>query len=652
MSSTEDADTNKRLPRVHGIHLLRAVAVSAVVVYHFFPNALRGGFLGVDIFFVISGFLITGIIRHAAHNEGFLRTFYLRRIKRLLPALLLVLATVAALSVWLLTDAQQTNLAKSTASALFFGANIYFSFNTGYFDPDVYTRPLLHLWSLGVEEQFYLIWPAFLIVLNNRVKAISWWLVLVVVVGAVFSQCLTSFNASFAFYWMPARVFQFALGALVYELFNSNQMRLPGSTFYSHSLLIIGLALIFYSFFSFNEAMPMPGWRALIPSTGAAIVIYTCLASQIDESDWMQAGVIRWLGNISYSAYLWHWPVAVFAYVYFGDQLPDTQVRILLISATATIATLTFYYVEKPCIETDDSRTILVILGLGIIGLLSFTVVSGLFKNSVQQDEVSCSEHPLLTERKHCYYKPTEPDSGTTVIWGDSHAGHFIQMAKVLAVKTGRGAIVYNVCLPIPDGKKIFVNNAKNPKKATDQCVQSTNLLMDAIVNDKSIDNVWLSGGWLYLGDVYAEGELESMSKKQIAKAGVKKSIERLKSTRVDVHLISQFPFGFTAYKCVGAHAAEESSNTGNCPPNSRGAVDRKFSWSNEWLQAISLDTGVPIHDLAHTICNTETCPTHLEGEALYRDSNHLRIDLRPRTVDRLVEVLDLERRFRTDSNK
>jgi peptidoglycan/LPS O-acetylase OafA/YrhL len=301
---------------------LRAIAVMAVVLFHAGFESLAGGFVGVDVFFVISGYLITGILlRQVERGEFSARRFYVRRFRRLFPAVGATTFLTLLFGLFILTPEQFENLGASTLAATFSLSNVFFWLDSGYFSASAWTKPLLHTWSLGVEEQFYLVWPALLIGLSIWArKAARPWLVWAGIgsIGTVsFIACVATlpYHPSATFYLMPFRMFEFALGAAA--LFA--ERRLPAKGLAATVAFLVGAAAVAGSIAFMRESVPFPGVAALPVAMGTALLIWaggTGRRGAILRS----APMVR-LGRMSYSVYLVHWPIAVYWRLVSGGEV-------------------------------------------------------------------------------------------------------------------------------------------------------------------------------------------------------------------------------------------------------------------------------------------------------------------------------------------
>ena len=340
---------------------LRAIAVLSVLLFHLDVSVFSGGFIGVDVFFVISGFLITRLIVDEVNNTGgfsFSR-FYVRRLRRLFPAFLTVLVLTLVAAVITFSPSDLSNLGGSALHAVFSVSNIYFWQEAGYFDDAIKLNPLLHTWSLSVEEQFYLVWPAMVLFVASRwgmgavIKAL-----LIVIVSSLLlnfafdqsvilyfwpntaSQNLEDVRAAM-FYLGPFRNFELGLGALL-VFFMDKRFK---NEFYNEVIFIIGLVLILVPMFIYSENIIFPSYNALVPCIGTTMVIYAGNPKTFGRI--LDNRVAIWIGLISYSLYLVHWPIITFyKYLNFNALSASEQFSLALISIV--VAFLIYKFIEQP----------------------------------------------------------------------------------------------------------------------------------------------------------------------------------------------------------------------------------------------------------------------------------------------------------------
>lgn len=325
---------------------LRALAVLAVLLFHLGLAAFEGGYAGVDIFFVISGFLITSIIekRHAAGAFG-LKDFYLGRVRRLIPSILATVAATFLAAVFILTPDDLVLFARSAIGAMASFSNVIFYFEAGYWDSAAHSKPLLHTWSLGIEEQFYLLWPLLLILVFTRTARRAGGVFLgLTIAGLALSEWMVQADPAAAFYLLPFRVFEFSLGALMSRVERSPSWTRLASLWPLRELTFLaGLALCAWAIATFDGSTPFPGLAALVPCTGAALLILAgsggsgLLGRALFENP---ASV--WLGQVSYSLYLVHWPVIVLYRYQTGADLGAAEQ--IGLTGAILVATLALHY--------------------------------------------------------------------------------------------------------------------------------------------------------------------------------------------------------------------------------------------------------------------------------------------------------------------
>lgn len=417
---------------------LRAIAVLTVLLFHADIPGFSGGFVGVDIFFVISGYLITSII-HAEMMAGkfSIARFYERRVRRLIPALLALVAFCIAIGSALLLPADLDSLAKSALATLAFSSNIFFWRTTGYFDGPADYKPLLHTWSLGIEEQFYIIFP---LILAATVRFIPRY-----VLGVIVGIAATSFALSVAglalnkaaptFYLLPFRAWELALGAMIALGATPTLTSKTART----TCAAIGLACVAWAVVAYHSSMPFPGQYALLPCIGAALIISAGIHGSHHLTPVMTARPLVWVGLISYSLYLLHWPILVFLRYYLVRDLTHLEAVSALLAALL-LAALSTRYVERPFRDRSMSVghlyrfagggvLLIAAAGSALVGLnglpqrFSRDVAS---INAAAGTIYKCgvTDYILFANYYACPLNlPTrKPSDAQVVLWGDSHA--------------------------------------------------------------------------------------------------------------------------------------------------------------------------------------------------------------------------------------
>lgn len=338
-------DSIKYRPDIDG---LRAIAVAAVLLYHA-RLGVSGGFAGVDVFFVLSGFLITSIIlKDAASTEGFsIIKFWERRVRRILPALLVVIVSTVAVGWFVLLPSDFMNLAKSVLAQAVFGGNFYFWFSGGYFGQPAMLKPLLHTWSLAVEEQYYLFFPALFIIGRKwRITTLRWVTGAVALLSLVWCVVLTRSAPDAAFYLLPSRAWELFSGAML--AMTPGNFKMP--RFVCEAMGWCGLFAIGMAFQCYNRSTPFPGFAAVLPCAGTLAVLWANGSDQQSSTvaRLLSARPLVFLGRISYSLYLWHWPILVYASYWQDDGIVRWPVRLGLLGLSVVLATVTWKFVETP----------------------------------------------------------------------------------------------------------------------------------------------------------------------------------------------------------------------------------------------------------------------------------------------------------------
>lgn len=375
---------------------LRAIAVLSVVVFHAFPAALPSGFVGVDIFFVISGFLITSIILEGQAKGRFsFAVFYARRVRRIFPALIVVLiACLIAGSVLLWAD-DYRRLGKHVIAGAGFVSNLVLWQEANYFDAASETKTLLHLWSLGIEEQFYLVWPA-LIWIARRLRLNLFTLFATIFLASlIYGIQATPSNPMAAFYSPGSRFWELASGSILAYVSLSRPRAAAwientvstvvssvlferGSVdqekVYRDFLSTVAMALIVASAFAITRRHEFPGWWALMPVTGAYLIVLAGPGAWLNRL-LLSNRIMVWIGLISYPLYLWHWPLLAFAREHYGSVDPPPEVRAVLMSIAVALAWLTYRYVERPIRFDYRQRWIAPVLASAMVAVGAFGVL-------------------------------------------------------------------------------------------------------------------------------------------------------------------------------------------------------------------------------------------------------------------------------------
>lgn len=330
------------------IGFLRAVAVTAVVLFHFQINGFSGGYIGVDVFFVISGFLMTKIIVSKLYVNDFnLFDFLIRRAKRIIPALFFLTVILIIFGWFYLLPADYVILTKSVISSNLFISNFYFLNQPGYFSPSAHENLLLHTWSLSAEWQFYIIYPILLMGCFRyfAFKTVRLFILILTLFSLFLSVTLSSLYPNLSYYMLHTRGWEMLAGGVVF-LYPLNKTSKT-----SNLTLIVSLVLIFVPIFAFTSENVWPGYLALLPVVGSMLLLWGSNSSIM----FFKFGFFQYLGKISYSFYLWHWPIV--AYLIYIDKLEIIEYKALGIVASILIASLSYYFIEKYFLQKNKFFT-------------------------------------------------------------------------------------------------------------------------------------------------------------------------------------------------------------------------------------------------------------------------------------------------------
>jgi len=490
---------------------LRALAVLSVVAYHAFPAVAPGGFVGVDVFFVISGFLITGIIvREREANDFSWGRFYLRRARRILPALAVIILIIAGLAAWIELPQQLSITGGLLGLSGIFAANLGFNHTLGYFDPKPQQSPLLHLWSLGVEEQFYLLWPILIALLFLKpLKRARPWLVLVLLAASLaFAQKQLMAGAlSSAFFGLPSRVWEFLAGAML--VFG---VPAPGKRFIADTASGAGLLLILGSVLLLTDRMLFPGLAALPACIGAALLIWAGQGQSPRPSLVLTNAPARAVGRVSYSLYLWHWPLLVLAAEVAQRPLSLLE-RAGLMLLAGGLSVLTWRFVEQPFRRSGADRPWRRLAPFALAPIVMFAVGALMFfthglpdrmsydaqkaaaveMTDINPQRMTCFGHVGPLPPTGCRYGATDTASDYDVlVWGDSHGDAVTPGVVEWARRRGWSVreATQGGCAPFTDHRI-----AMFPPVARD-CRGTTEQVMREIAADPKLKLVVLAARW------------------------------------------------------------------------------------------------------------------------------------------------------------
>lgn len=610
---------------------LRAVAVIAVVAFHAFPAYFPGGFIGVDVFFVISGFLISTIILKQLRRSTFtVANFYRRRIRRIFPALAIVLATCLLFGWYALLPDEFELLGKHVAAASVFVSNFVSWHEVGYFDRDAALKPLLHLWSLGIEEQFYLGWPLLLLFLKNR-KGTALTISLLTAASFALNIALLYRNPTANYYFPLSRFWELGLGCLLAYYRESSaaaaQARTAphatntwtGSPIYS-AVPVAGFVLIVVALFAFDSHTPFPGWAALLPACGAL-----CLLA-IPGNTWFQRRVmgqpaVVFIGLISYPLYLWHWPLLSFATI-LQSEAPSLTVRIVAVALSVALAALTYLLVELPIRRQRRPRVALgLAAGLAALGIAGLSVYAAAGVNSrfdldvraIRQgprtDSLCLDSFPGGKTGVVNYCKTTGSSPPAVLFMGDSRS-QAIYDGSVAVLGRGNPLMLLGRggCPPL-------LNVAIDSDSREKSCNDTWNLLVKYVRQMQPRAVVLVGGGSHYLS--------ESPGRESAFKQGLRNLIAALPSTSQVIY-VREIPGYGSAPACFLRRIKLPG---GGCAPEMpRGTVESGMASYNRALDDIQREfPTLRVFDSIPTLCGPASCSQRLgSGEIIYSDELHL----------------------------
>lgn len=489
---------------------MRAFAVLPVVLFHAHVSGFGGGYVGVDIFLVISGYLITGILhRDLSAGRYSLARFYERRVRRIFPALFAVLAIALGIAAVLQFPAEFSNTGTSLVATALFAANYHFMGDTGYFATAAHGKPLLHMWSLAVEEQYYLVFPLLLAAAWRRLRAGTLVLLSALTLASlVYAQWLVLRSPDAAYYSAPARAWELMVGSLLATASHLGKLpRLAPRT--AEAAAALGLAGMVLPVAIYDEATRFPGLAALPPVAGAALLLWATSTGGSGVAALLRATPLRHVGLISFSLYLWHWPVLSFHRIWSGYP-PDAPMVVALLGLTWAASYASWRWVEQPFRRAAVGRQRVLVVGAacvvgGTLAGLAVRAADGwprrfdthtLDMLAVTRDAPvlhRCEDYGVKHRRCRLGAPQAEP---TFVLWGDSHA-EAISPALDAAAKSGGQAgwlLIRGGCPPLLGLDQV--------REGFDDCSRSARWAVDWLHRQAGLRQVVLAGRWA----LYASG--------------------------------------------------------------------------------------------------------------------------------------------------
>ena len=625
---------------------LRSLAIVPVVLCHAGADYFSGGFVGVDIFFVISGFLITSIIRDEIAKRTFtIAGFYERRCRRILPALIVVILASLLIGYFVALPDQYVDLASSAVAALLFASNGFFWFKTGYFAPVAEWMPLLNTWSLAVEEQYYIVFPLFMILVRR-------WPVrsqLIIIGVAFLSSLLLSvygvyYKPSAAFYLTPFRAWELLVGVLVAY---APSLRVP-RRWLRELVALGGLSMLLWPIAAYDHRTPFPGVAALLPCVGTAILLITGKTGPSLVKSVLENRVLVFTGLISYSLYLWHWPLLVFMRLRFGLTTLTPELTALTVLLSLIAAIVSWRFIERPFRRKQafDRRRIFQYSGVSVFGVLlvaafirfSDGVPTRVLPEAFAYEQAAQDVDPMRAlcrgevNEPRCHFGGDDDTPLTFALWGDSHAAALRPaLEEAMKSQSQRGTLMWaSGCPPLLGATKVDSSDSE-------QCRSFRERAMEFLVGpDNAVDTVFLSARWLAAATgvlpevggsfvhLIQDDSSESLSSEEngrVFERSLRRTVERLRAAEKHVVLLGGVPeVGWDVPTVLALSAQHEVA----LPQlTSRSQAEEEQRRVDRLFRQLARRTGVSFVPIWDLMCPERCLITH-NDRALYSDDDHL----------------------------
>ena len=619
---------------------MRALAVLLVVVFHAFPHSMGGGYIGVDVFFVISGYLISGVIfEQLAAGSFSIVDFYVRRVRRIFPALLVVMIFCLAMGWLTLLSDEFQKLAKHVVAGATFVSNLVFWREAGYFDDDAALKPLLHLWSLGVEEQFYLIWPLLLGAmwkLRLRPLGVLGMLGMLLAASFVANLALIDAQPTAAFYLPLTRFWELMLGAgLAYATMCGTGHRVaPLRPALRETQSWLGLAMIGAAAALMNKGSRFPGYWALLPSLGAILILMAGPAAWLNRVVLSHRAMV-YVGLISYPLYLWHWPLLAMSRIWHIDALPRAWSAAIVV-ASAGLAAATFHFVERPVRSLRGEKIMhrsalalaaAMVLVTGVAWLAWSGLVYPLSSRFAHMDEVARASQDIRYDRDRTI-AGSEPTR--VLMFGDSHMQQYLPRVERLLGDTTlstRTAVFHTEggCAPVP-----------RLERAGRHCVEFVDKGM-ALALDPKLDTVVIAASWLGFmerGDYRATTDTGVVASAPLDLAAAEadwvferwsNDLRRLRESGKRVVIVLSTP---RADAYAPKRMVERSGLHFEYKPTSvsRADLEAQSALIDTRLRRVAQASGAIVVDPLDHFCDGSRCATTFAGsQPISTDGSHLR---------------------------
>lgn len=583
---------------------LRAFSVIIILIYHFFPSYLPSGFIGVDIFFVISGFLISQILLFEQYKHSFF-SFLKSRFLRLAPALLSVLFASLILGWFFLLQDEYLALSKSVFSSLIAQSNLYEMLRSGYFENTISSRPLLHLWSLAVEIQFYLFISVFIFWQRNN-KKIIWLLLFLMSCSFIANLFFIHINSTANFYLSPFRLWEFLLGSIVFIY--QRDKKIP--SYFSY----IGFFLLILSLFVINTHSSFPGWIAALPVLASGFILLNNQSNNVTHI--LSLKPMVFIGTISYALYLWHWPLLDYSKLVFGTLSPSF--RIFLGLFIFILAFLTTFYIEKP-IRSKKKYLFMIFSFCITLGVTLFIYSQQGFSNrfvNTKNQSLQTKENLSMDYRHECasilgvankedrcqflYY-----NNGVTslAIIGDSQANAFSTVLDKISalgyLQFGRG-----MCPALL-------------KYGDSECQDFAERAFNFISNERHLNKIIIAAQWpLYSKSI-------KLASKNIAQddfwMSLEKTIGAYKKLNKEIYILYVVPLGAEPRRCFQRLPLMDS----DCDLSKEVALSNQAGYVAKMDELVSKYHLKKI-DVTELLCDKYVCKVKIKNKLLYLDGSHL----------------------------
>lgn len=623
---------------------LRSLAIIPVVMFHAGFSSASGGFIGVDVFFVISGYLITSLLLKEFHQNSFsILKFYERRARRILPALIVLIFVTIIIGYFILLPSEYEKLARSSVTSVLFSANIYFWLTTGYFEIEAAATPLLHMWSLGVEEQYYIIFPIIVYFVLRCFSSVYLFIIVLFIFLLSLFLCVTliDVNSTFTFYMLPTRAWEILAGSLLaFKL-------LPkmNNSYVINTLSLLGLTLIISGVLLIEEGDSFPGYLAIVPVLGAALIIHAGDTKTGFVYKLLSTKFLVYIGLISYSLYLWHWPITVYLNILIDSSY--SKYAIVFVSFIAAI--ISYHFIEQPFRKNKvnrNSRDVLLLSLLAIVVVIAISIMlivldgfRGRFSQNILEiyesksyfhNERECHFKTLqqINNNEYCRFGDLDKDPSVALV-GDSHADAIRPAIEKALIKRKLSGIQLTSpgCRPLAGVRKLGQNKCKDFTRAS----------LEIIKKDKNIKTVFLHGYWgvVYEGHGYRDKDFKAehisqlkgkeYENTEIFSLGLKLSIDELTKSGKKVYIIGSVPV-------VELNVPRELAQKKYLKKSYDNILEINMEKSpvdvfmEGYIKALKSDA-VNYIDLYSLICPLNRCVLINDDVPTYRDGDHITSD-------------------------